>query len=65
MLNTNETTANTAEKLADLVYELLDAHADTICLASDIREDLAWAAHVDYLRALQRVGHEALARAAC
>jgi hypothetical protein len=46
--------------LIDLVYELLDAHTDTVVLASDIT-DPAWEAHTDYLRALHRRGHEILA----
>jgi hypothetical protein len=39
-----------------LVYELLDAHADTVCLAEGLEHDPAWSAHIDYLRALQREG---------
>jgi hypothetical protein len=50
--------------IADLVYELLDAHADTMRLARELDSDPAWAAHLDYLRDLQRVGRESLARAA-
>lgn len=61
MLNPN-LTGTTNEFLTDLVYELLDAHCDTIYLA-DEREDAAvWEAHLHYLRDLQRVGREALAR---
>jgi hypothetical protein len=45
----------------DLVYELLDAHADTAELAGDLSSDPGWAAHLDYLRALQRIGRETLA----
>ncbi len=63
MLNPNPTgTTTTPEFLSDLVYELLDAHCDTICLAGDADESDVWAAHLDYLRDLQRVGREALAR---
>jgi hypothetical protein len=47
-----------------LLYELLDAHIDTITLAGSLEENQSWAAHLDYLRSLQRVGHETLARAA-
>jgi hypothetical protein len=54
--------AVSTEYLVSLVYELLDAHTDTIELTSEA-VDPAWAAHVDYLRGLQRVGREALARA--
>jgi hypothetical protein len=50
--------------LAALAYELLDAHADTAQLADGLPHDLAWAAHLDYLRALQRTGRETLARTA-
>ena len=46
--------------LIDLVYELLDAHTDTVVLASDIT-DPAWEAHTDYIRALHRRGRELLA----
>ena len=49
--------------VTELVYELLDAHIDTMRMAHDLDEDPAWAAHLDYLRDLQRVGREALARA--
>jgi hypothetical protein len=45
-----------------LVYELLDAHADTTLLAAGLEQDLLWSAHLDYLRALQRVGRESLAQ---
>ncbi len=63
MLNPNSTgNATTTELLTDLVYELLDAHCDTACLAGDADDSVAWAAHLDYLRDLQRVGREALAR---
>ncbi len=47
--------------LVELVYELLDAHGDTIFLAEEHSNDLRWAAHIEYLRSLQRVGREALA----
>ena len=46
--------------LIDLIYELLDAHSDTVELASPI-DDPAWEAHTDYVRALQRRGREILA----
>jgi hypothetical protein len=68
-LSVLEADARTSEEmsnLAELVYELLDAHADTIALADRVRvvdrSPTAWAAHLDYLRDLQRVGREALAR---
>jgi hypothetical protein len=53
-----------AASLAALAYELLDAHADTAQLADGLPYDWSWAAHLDYLRALQRKGRETLARAA-
>ena len=46
--------------LIDLVYELLDAHSDTVALAEP-SADPAWAAHADYVRALQRRSREILA----
>ncbi len=48
--------------LAALAYELLDAHADTAQLADGLANDPVWAAHLDYLRALQRTSREMLAR---
>jgi hypothetical protein len=53
-----------AASLAALAYELLDAHADTAQLANGLTHDRSWAAHLDYLRALQRTGRETLARTA-
>jgi hypothetical protein len=50
--------------LVDLVYELLDAHDDTARLARAEGCDEAWDAHLDYLRSLQRIGRETLARTA-
>ncbi len=64
MLNTDTSGALSTEYLTSLVYELLDAHGDTISLAGEFARDPRWAAHVDYLQALQRVGREALARIA-
>jgi hypothetical protein len=49
--------------LVALTYELLDAHADTARIAGDDATDEEWRHHLDYLRDLQRVGREALARA--
>jgi hypothetical protein len=51
-----------AAGLAELAYELLDAHTDTAQLVEDLPYDPSWAAHLDYLRALQRKGREMLAR---
>jgi hypothetical protein len=53
-----------AAGLAALTYELLDAHSDTAQLADGLERDWYWAAHLDYLRALQRKGRETLARTA-
>jgi hypothetical protein len=50
--------------LTSWVYELLDAHDDTARLAADLTDDDRWRAHVVYLRDLQRLGREALARIA-
>jgi hypothetical protein len=49
------------ELLSQLVYELLDAHADTQQLAADLAPAPGWSQHLDYLRGLQRVGRETLA----
>jgi len=54
--------ADVAADLASLAYELLDAHADTAQLAEGLAYDRSWAAHLDYLRALQRKGRETVAR---
>jgi hypothetical protein len=53
--------AERAEKLARLVYELLDAHYDTEHLVCGNGTALDWDAHLDYLRDLQRLGREVLA----
>lgn len=50
-----------AAALEQLVYELLDAHADTVRLAEPLRGELEWDAHLDYLRDLQRVARGLLA----
>ena len=64
MLDANRTATISGGYVAELVYELLDAHVDTIKLAGGLEENHSWAAHLDYLRDLQRVWREALARAA-
>lgn len=64
MLDANKSALAPRGYVAELVYELLDAHVDTMRMACDLDTDPAWAAHLDYLRDLQRVGREALARAA-
>jgi hypothetical protein len=53
--------AERAEQLARLVYELLDAHADTDRLVRGSSTDILWRAHLHYLRDLQRTGREILA----
>jgi hypothetical protein len=49
------------EQLTRLVYELLDAHADTERLSRTAQPELLWHAHLEYLRDLQRVAREVLA----
>jgi isocitrate dehydrogenase kinase/phosphatase len=52
----------TSAKIVELVYELLDAHDDTARMADELGSaDVRWAAHLDYLQRLQRVGREMLA----
>jgi hypothetical protein len=51
------------DRVVALTYELLDAHADTAQLAREQATDADWQRHLAYLRDLQRVGREALARA--
>jgi hypothetical protein len=53
--------ATTTPRWIRLVYELLDAHSDTARLARTLETDPQWAAHLEYLRQLQRVGRELLA----
>ncbi len=64
MLEADIRGATPADQLSGLLYELLDAHVDTMKLAGELEENQAWAAHLDYLRDLQRVGRETLARVA-
>lgn len=63
MLDANKSAVIAGGYVTELVYELLDAHVDTMRMAGDLDRDPAWAAHLDYLRDLQRVGREALAAA--
>jgi hypothetical protein len=52
-------------QLTAVIDELLEAQSDTVCLGSHHAEDdPAWAAHVDYLQALGRVGRRTLAELA-
>jgi hypothetical protein len=62
VLDTNTSGIVTTGCLTELVYELIDAHSDTMALAERLSDDPRWAAHLEYLRGLQRVGREALAR---
>jgi hypothetical protein len=50
------------ERLVRLVDELTDAHEDTVRLAHEPATVLEWQVHLDYLRALQRLARETLAR---
>jgi hypothetical protein len=59
--NIDEGQRMSVEQLNRLVYELLDAHTDTICLGERLANDLEWAAHLEYLRGLQRVSRELMA----
>ncbi len=52
------------DDLTTLLYELLDAHDDTARLAAGLTFEPLWAAHLDYLRGLQRVARAVLARTA-
>jgi hypothetical protein len=63
VIDANSPGLGAMEYLELLVYELLDAHQDTMRLAAALAEDKHWAAHLDYLRDLQRVGRERMARA--
>lgn len=62
MIDADSSGTSTSEHISGLLYELLDAHVDTIKLAGSLAENQCWAAHLDYLRDLQRVGRETLAR---
>ena len=62
MLDANKSAVTAGGYITELVYELLDAHIDTINLAGPLEQNQCWAAHLDYLRGLQRVGRETLAR---
>jgi hypothetical protein len=53
--------AERSERLALLVYELLDAHSDTERLVLAPSSELQWRVHLSYLQDLQRLGREILA----
>jgi hypothetical protein len=59
-----DASGTSTDQLNLLLYELLDAHMDTLKLADSLSDSERWAAHLDYLRDLQRVGRETLARIA-
>jgi hypothetical protein len=61
VLRPHESQTSSNGYLTTLVYELLDAHVDTMRLADGFEDERDWAAHLEYLRGLQRVGREALA----
>jgi hypothetical protein len=44
-----------------IIYELLDAHADTARLVAEAADEERWTCHLEYLQRLQRVGRELLA----
>ena len=50
-----------SQQLTRLVYELLDAHADTEHLSRRQHSERWWDAHLRYLPDLQRVAREVLA----
>ena len=50
-----------SEQLTRLVYQLLDAHADTERLSRTHQSGLSWHARLRYLRDLQRAAREVLA----
>ena len=56
------TQAGQESEVLALLYELLDAHADTIELRNQRGSELRWEIHLDYLRALQRKTREIVAR---
>jgi hypothetical protein len=60
----SDASGTSTDHLNLLLYELLDAHVDTIKLADSLSDKERWAAHLDYLRDLQRVARETLARGA-
>jgi hypothetical protein len=62
VLNSQPGGGNAVQHLTELVYELLDAHEDTVRLVNaELAITEPWCAHLDYLRGLQRVGREILA----
>jgi hypothetical protein len=64
VIDADRTGTPPTDRLSRLLYELLDAHIDTIKLAGSLEYNESWAAHLDYLRDLQRIGRETLAHTA-
>jgi hypothetical protein len=60
-MNRVSASAATESELLSLLYELLDAHTDTIEIGAGLAEELRWRVHLDYLRALQRKTREMVA----
>jgi hypothetical protein len=56
------TAVGSAIELRQLLAELIDAHVDTVELATRSATDVAWSAHIAYIRDLQRLAQETLAR---
>jgi len=50
-----------ANELALLADELIEALEETVRLATGAAAPVEWEVHLDYLRAMQRVGRETLA----
>jgi hypothetical protein len=57
-----QTIADPMAKLTLLIEELVAAHEDTVWLATGPATPAEWDVHLDYLRAMQRLASEALAR---
>jgi hypothetical protein len=64
-VNPDLTSSAALQLLVTVVYELLDAHEDATRLAAADHLDLdpLWANHLEYVRGLQRVAREDIARA--
>jgi hypothetical protein len=55
------TLAGPPVEVRQLLYELVDAHADTVELATRVATGIAWSAHISYIQDLQRLAEETLA----
>ena len=60
-MSRTDTHIATEGELLGLLYELLDAHADTLEFGAEPADELRWSAHLDYLQALQRRTREIMA----